>query len=107
VALVMQHLETLGGNAAPPGAAGYIDAYVGICLRTSASIADPKTIRKLWRLYTGTPPIADLPYLALGLLPPPAVRRTFALAKQMRLLGRAIRRGLAGLLPLKLGPRSD
>lgn len=91
VALLMDYRRVHHGTAAPQGWAAYIDAYVGTCLRTSASIADVKTIRKLLRLYTGAPPLSDLPYLALGFLPRPAARWIFAAARQMGRLARSMR----------------
>jgi hypothetical protein len=94
VALVVERRAGLGDSALARGLDAYIDSYVSICLRVSASIADVKTIRKMWRLYTGGPPLVDFPFLALGLLPRRSVHRVVGMLKRIRHLARATRRRL-------------
>lgn len=74
VATVLRHCATARPEDLPPGVDAYVNRKVGWRLRESAAAGDVRTIRALRPLYRGRPPLADRALLALGALPPPAVR---------------------------------
>jgi glycosyltransferase involved in cell wall biosynthesis len=95
VATVLRHCSERPAEA-PPGVDGFVDRYIGWCLRSSVRIADIDTVRALRPMYRRTPPAADRVLLAVCRLPAPVANR---MRRPASLVSRLVEGELSALLP--------